>query len=155
MSLFTPNITVSNPIPPEVKIYYSKYFAVISILFLCVFVGIGIFWFAIGHVLLGTIVCLVPLCLIVVKARWLVNNKPQVIINTAGIQTANTPFYDWAKISDERVSGEYTGRGARPTLDYTHPKGKEKVMIEPLNIRPQDLDILLKYYRKHWEFRNV
>nr|WP_067060531.1 hypothetical protein [Mucilaginibacter sp. L294] len=155
MSFFTPNVTVSNPIPQEVKIYYSKNFAIISICFLSVFVGIGVFWLTTGQLILGGIVCLVGLCSIFLKTRSLLNNKPQIIINTIGVETSTTPFYKWAEISDERVSGKYTGRGARPMLEYTYPGGKELIKLEPLNIRPQDLDILLKYYRKPWEFRGI
>lgn len=152
MSLFTPNIIVSNPIPQEVRIYYSKDFAIVSICFLSVFIGIGIFYLTVGQIFLGAIVCLVALCFIFLKMKGLFNNKPQVIINTFGIQTAATPFYKWSDIIDERVSGEYAGRGARPMLEYTYPAGKERVKVEPLNISPLDLNILLKYYRKPWDF---
>jgi hypothetical protein len=155
MSFFTPNIIVSNPIPQEVRIYYSKDFAIINICFLSGFVGIGVFWLTIGQLLLGAVVCLVAICFIALKIKSFLDNKPKVIINTFGIETSTTPFYKWVDISEERVSGEYVGRGARPVLEYTYPGGKERVKVEPLNIRPQDLDILLKYYRKPWAFRIV
>jgi hypothetical protein len=154
MSFFTPNIIVSNPIPQEVRIYYSKDFAIVSICFLSVFVGMGIFWLTIGQLLLGVMVCLMGLCFIFLKTRGLLNNKPQIIINAFGIETSTTQFYKWAEISEERVSGEYTGRGARPMLEFTYPGGKGRIKVEPLNIRPQDLDVLLKYYKKPWDFRS-
>jgi hypothetical protein len=153
MSFFTPNIIVSNPVPQEVKIYYSKDFAIVSICFLCVFIAMGAFWIAAKQVLLGITICSIAFGFIIFKAKGVFNNKPQIIISTLGIQTANTSFYKWSEISVERVSGEYTGRGPRPMLEYKHPRGKERVKLVPLNIRPQDLDILLKYYRKPWEFR--
>jgi hypothetical protein len=155
MSFFTPNITVSNPIPQEVRIYYSKDFAIVSICFLSVFIGIGIFWLAVGQLILFGIVCLIALYFISIKTKGLLNNKPQVTISALGIETSATPFYKWTEISDERVSGEYAGRGARALLEYTYPGGKERIKVEPLNIRPQDLDILLKYYRKPWKFRSI
>ncbi|MES2268445.1 MAG: hypothetical protein V4520_16900 [Bacteroidota bacterium] len=153
MGFFTPNIVVSNPIPQEVRIYYSKDFAIITIVGLSLFFGIGLSWIVASHLFLGGIVCLTALSLIVFKSRGLFNNKPQIIVNTLGLQTANTAFYKWEEILNERVSGEYTGKGARPTLEYTHPGGNVQVKVEPLNIRPQDLDILLKYYRTPWAFR--
>lgn len=152
MSLFTPNITVSNPIPQEVRIYYSKDFAIVSICFLSVFIGIGIFYLTVGPIFLGAIVFLVALCFAFLKIKSLFNNKPQIIISTSGIETANTSFYKWSDITGERISGEYAGRGARPMLEYTCPAGKERIKVEPLNISPLDLNILLKYYRKPWDF---
>jgi hypothetical protein len=152
MNFFTPNITVSNPIPQEIKICYSKDFAIIEVCFLSVFIGIAIFWIAAGQVILGATIFAITLFIIASKIKRLFNNSPQIIISASGIQTATTPFYTWTEISDERVSGEYTGRGARPMLEYIYPGGKEKVKVEPLNIRPQDLDILLKYYRKPWKY---
>ncbi|MEB0262846.1 MULTISPECIES: hypothetical protein [unclassified Mucilaginibacter] len=153
MGFFTHNITVSNPIPQEIKIYYSKDFAIISICFLSIFIGIAISWIAAGQIVLGGITLSITFILMGFKSKSLFNNKPRIIINVAGIQTANTPFYKWAEISDERVSGEYIGRGARPMLEFAYPGGKEQIKVESLNIRPQDLDILLKYYRKPWVFR--
>jgi len=152
MSFFTSNISVSNPIPQEVRIYYSKDFAVINILFLLVFMALGVFFLTTEQSTLGPIICLFTLYFSIAKLKWLFNNKPQVIINVSGIQTSATPFYKWSDITKERVSGEYAGRGARPMLEYTHPDGDECVKVEPLNIRPQDLNILLKYYRKPWAF---
>jgi hypothetical protein len=154
MSFFTPNITVSNPIPQEVKIYYSKDFATFHLCLSLVVVGVGIFWLTSGHLFIGAITSLAALYFIVLRIRHLLDKKPQIIINTSGIQTAATPFYKWSEITEERVSGNYEGRGARPMLEYIFPGGEEHKKVEPLNIRPHELNILLKYYRKHCEFRN-
>lgn len=153
MSFFTPNIAVSNPIPQEVRIYYSKDFAILNIIFLLILMGMGISFLTTESYFLGIITCLSTLSFIIVKMRRLFNSRPQVILNRFGIETASTPFFKWSEITEERVSGKYTGRGPRPHLEYKYPGGKEQVKVEPLNIRPQDLDVLLKYYRKPWVFR--
>lgn len=154
MSFFTPNIVLSNPIPDEVKILYSKDAALVNIVFLTVFMGLGIFILAAGNYLIGGMICLVAFYLDCSKIRGLFSNKPQVTINKLGIETATTPFYRWGEITEEKVSGNYTGKGARPLLEYKHPRGQVSIKVEPLNIRPQDLNILLKYYRTPWEFRS-
>jgi hypothetical protein len=154
MSFFTPNIVVSNPIPDEIKIFYSKDTAVVNIVFLIIFMGLGVFLLTAGNYLIGAMICLVAVCLICAKMKGLFTNKRQVTINKLGIETATAPFYNWSEITEERVSGEYAGRGARPLLEYKHPGGKVSIKVEPLNIRPQDLNVLLKYYRTPWEFRS-
>ena len=152
MSFLTPNVSVSNPIPEEIRIYYSKDFAILNIIFLLVLMGMGVCFLISDSYLLGTIICIVVICFIVVKMKGLFNSKPQIVINRFGIETATTPFYKWSQITEEKVSGEYTVRGPRPHLEYKYPRGKEFVKVEPLNIRPQDLNVLLRYYRKPWEF---
>ena len=105
MNFFTPNITVSNPIPQEIKIYYSKDFAIIEICFLSAFIGIAIFLIAAGKVILGATIFAITLFFIVSKVKRLFSNSPQIIISASGIQTATTPFYTWAEISDDGCPG--------------------------------------------------
>ncbi|RZK62323.1 MAG: hypothetical protein EOO85_32385 [Pedobacter sp.] len=152
MVLFTPDIVIANPIPKEVKIYYSKDSAIIRILFLTVFLIIGAFWLFNEQWVIGAVLTLIALILIIINLKGLLDKRPQIIINTSGIQTIKTPFYNWSEIKNERVAGEYEGRGARPILEYDYPGGNESIKVEPLNITPQDLNVLISFYRKPWGF---
>lgn len=152
MSFFTTNIVVSNPIPQEVKIYYSKDAAIVRIIFLLVIFSMSLYMAWGGQWLVALVPGLIALIFITISLKPLLNNKPQVVINTEGIQISGSQFYRWTEIKNERVSGEYYGRGARPTLEYDHPHGSENLSVDNLNITPQDLNVLLHFYRKPWGF---
>lgn len=153
MSIITPPIIVSNPIPDVVRIYYAKDTAVIRIIFSLMLFGISTFCLSTEAYFFGTLLLLISLWYLVISIKPLFNNNPQVIISKEGIETSTSPFYKWDEITEERVSGVYSGKGPRPILEYSFPGGSERVKVEPLNIEPHDLNILLKYYRKPWSFK--
>nr|WP_294944177.1 hypothetical protein [uncultured Mucilaginibacter sp.] len=154
MHLFTPNIIVSNPVPPETRIFYSKDDAIIKAIALLTLLSFGIYSLYIQSYWFGLPFCIFSSYHLYLKGKVLFNNGPQIIINLDGMRVADAPFYKWEEIHDVRISGELEGRGARPSLAYEHPEGKTKLRVDYLNISPLDLNILLAYYQKPWEFNN-
>ncbi|OOQ60276.1 hypothetical protein [Mucilaginibacter pedocola] len=153
MSFLTPEIIVTNPIPDETKIYYSKEDALLKAAGSLGLLGFGIDYLIVGTWIFGLAFTVAGAYYSFLKIRMLLTSKPQVIINKQGLQTADAPFATWEQVKGLNISGKLDTRGARPRLNYQHPQGKTSVRIDHLNISAHSFITLLTFYQHPWEFR--
>ncbi|AMR31640.1 hypothetical protein A0256_09495 [Mucilaginibacter sp. PAMC 26640] len=154
MGLITPNIIVSNPIPRQTIIYYSKDDAVVKLTGTLIFLCIGINFLCTDFTLAGAPIAICAIYQFYLKSRILLDSRPQIIISLKGIQTASAAFCKWDQVLESKVSGNFEGRGARPCLEYRYHNVKVKLRVDHLNITPQNLHTLLAYYQQPWVFRS-
>jgi len=150
MDFFIPDIVVANPIPDETIIYYSRKKALINSAATLIFIAIGFAVLKNGSYLFGAPICVIALFYLCIEIIRVFKASPQLILSRNGVWSAKAGFTIWKDISGEHISGNFTGKGARPVLNYISPAGKVIIKVEPLNIRPQDLNVLLKFYRDPW-----
>jgi len=79
------------------------------------------------------------------------NTSPQVIINERGIQTISTGFYEWSQIEQEDVEAPGLSKSASRFLAFNHPAGSVRILIDDLDIEPNELKRLLNIYRTRSE----
>jgi len=151
MKFTTPYITITNPIPDEVKIYYSKSDTTIKMVLLFILLVLGVFFiitniFLINMMLVTAVAvfCILAIYLIYTKYEILAENVPQIIINKKGLQTVNTRFLSWADIMNEKVSHSVLYRSNNYYLEFKFPGGDEYICISCLNVKQEDLTTLLR-----------
>jgi uncharacterized membrane protein YciS (DUF1049 family) len=139
-------------IPPKIEIYYSKWNSYLEL-------GVSVLITAFGAYLLfsgakenylwGTIAAVVGLYSFqkeLRKARH--NKKPQIIMDSKGIQTKNVDFKEWSVITDEEIVQEGIGKSAKSYLVYFYDEDRfEKIEINALNVKYIELENMLRTYR--------
>lgn len=138
-------------IPDETLIYYSKS-NIIELLLLTIMIFYGIYALTIEHnYFIGSILTITGLYFGHKIVQKLKSKIPQIIINSKGIETISTQFYEWGKIHKEDVLRDGVGEDIENYLYYEHPKGEEKLKIDDLHIIPRHLKTLLVLYRGRYK----
>lgn len=142
-------------IPEETLIYYSKS-NLIDLLLLMIMVFYGIYILFIEHnYFIGIILTITGLYFGLRITQKLKSKIPQIIINSKGIETTSTQFYEWSKIHKEDILREGVGEDIENYLYYEHPSGEEKLKIDDLHINPRRLKTLLVLYRGRYNQRTT
>ncbi|OMP30345.1 hypothetical protein [Mangrovimonas sp. DI 80] len=139
-------------LPPKMKIYYSKSYTYFELGFSILIIGVGIYFFTKGAnkpYILGAIMTAIGLYNTVKESKKAFNNKPQIIIDSKGIQTKNVNFKNWSSIEREEVIQEGYGKSSKSYLIYFYDNDEyEKVEIDSLNVSHRELENILRTYRK-------
>jgi hypothetical protein len=147
--VYTDDVTISS----ETLIYFSKPASMFNMLIALALAGFGIYFMTTGSTVLGGGMALVGAYLFYSGFKEYTNTKPQIILSTNGIQTADTDFQDWKVITDERVYVESSGKSSTTYFTYDYPDGTAKVNIGDLSIDAEPLRNLLHVYRLRGEKR--
>lgn len=151
MKFTTPNIVVANPIPDETRIYYSKTKALTTIIFSAFVIILGVYLLTLGvDYFAGALLCFVIGCVFIhVKYKNFANDKPQIILNTDGLQTIGNPFYRWSDIIESGITKLEIGRSNFYHLTYKTEQGVEvSIRIDNLSISIKNLRLLLHFYKE-------
>ena len=162
MKFTTPIITLSDPIPPKTPIYYAKqkliYHMIIPVIILATSVPLLItsnLWLKDRSGFI--IVILFCLSAAVIIYRCLIrcfDKQPKLIISSSGIWLNNFSFCNWSEIIEAAVV-EKVERGSSYYLTYKWSSGKKKILINDLNIKPNDLAELLSIYKTKYTDKTV
>lgn len=138
-------------VPKETTIYFSKSTMVFEFI-------IGVFMFASGIYFYmgdssGYFWMLLPLigvysfysCL-----KKYFDKSPQIIINNEGIKLKNTNLIPWNQVYNDRVFNESHGKSSTNYFAFND----EKISIDNLDVKFDELEILLQVYRVRFEKNN-
>jgi hypothetical protein len=78
------------------------------------------------------------------------DQDPKIILNNDGIEMGNAVFYNWDKISNERVRWVLYGRYWRTRFSYECPDGEMKINLTDLNVSWFKMKKLLRIYRNRY-----
>jgi hypothetical protein len=131
----------------ETLIRFSKSKTLFEVILYLGLLGLGIYFVIHHSYLLGGALCALGAWFAFKEYQAMNNPNPQIILSSKGIQTAATPFYSWADISNEDALDESSAKTTRQYLVYDHPSGSERVNIEDLDIDIAELGLLLRVYR--------
>lgn len=76
-----------------------------------------------------------------------IDTQAKITLNSRGIKTISTEFYEWKDVKNEDVIMEDFGNDAYFYLVYDFPSGSEYLSISEYDISPKKLKKLLKIYR--------
>lgn len=141
--------------PAETFIFYSKFKSILLM-------TIGLVTFCFGlyltimhkQVSTGIMECIVGAVIGGIGLAWYLNGKPQLIISNSGIESSKFPLINWRDISYESVERRRKGRVIAYYLSFNTPDGAREVRINLYNIKPDELENLLKLYRCRFEQHN-
>lgn len=134
----------------ETIIRYSVFRYVIWTLLFLLMTILGIYLCTLGQVisyLTGIPLIITGAVNTYIKIKNMFNRAPQIVINKNGLRTADTPFYKWNEIANEKTIREGTGKYAMYYLYYDHPKGSNKFHLNDLEVNFIRLQRLLRLYR--------
>jgi hypothetical protein len=137
-------------VPVETVIRYSLPKTLIWTVFFLLVSVFAIYLFTLGLVasyIFGTVLIILGVANTYIKLKYAFNREARIVINNNGISTANTPFYEWTEVHNEKVIREGSGKYAIYYLCYDHPKGSAKFRLYDLNISFMLLQKLLRVYR--------
>ena len=97
--------------------------------------------------ILGSLLTIVGIYFSFKELKQVLDNNPQIEINSKGIKTINTEFKNWSLIKNEEVQFEGYGKNRYYYLYFEFEGGVEKLKINDYNISPRKLENLLKTYR--------
>ncbi|WP_448698076.1 hypothetical protein ACFGVR_14740 [Mucilaginibacter sp. AW1-3] len=136
-------------IPEETKIYYSVTSTLIGLGGSIGVIVLGIFIAVDTHEYIGsTLTTIFGFVLLWFTYKRSKNKAPQIIINKLGIETAAAGFYPWTEIGNEIVTREMRDKDELICLEYDCPNGHEEFNIGDMDIKPDDLAVLLVTYRE-------
>ncbi|GGD27047.1 hypothetical protein [Flavobacterium orientale] len=138
-------------LPPKMEIHYSKAYIYFELVISVLIIGFGIYLFTKGEnkqYILGAIMAVIGIYSTIKQSRKAINKKPQIIIDSTGIQTKNVEFRDWSNIEVEEVVQEGYGKSAKSYLTYFYDEEEfEKIEIDSLNITHRELENIVRTYR--------
>lgn len=137
-------------VPRETIIFYSKItISVLLILFLGVsFLGV---YLVVEKEYFGLILLIFGLYLSFDQFTKLKDSTPQIIINDKGIKLKNENLIPWNKIYNDRVFSQSNGKSSINYLAFND----EKISIDELSIKFEELENLLHVYRVRYEKSNI
>jgi len=138
-------------LPPKTIIRYSKSLGLIELIISVLIIGVGIYFITKGtnkNYVLGGIMSLIGIYSSIKELPKFLNNKPQIIIDSKGIETITTEFKNWSNVEYEEVIQEGYGKSAKSYLTYWYDNEIfEKVEIDRLEITHQQLENIIRTYR--------
>lgn len=137
--------------PPETIIYNSKLKLSLWAIVYLPGLGCGLYIMFNKIYLPGAILTAIVALLLYFELRRLFNNKPQIIINNRGMQTAGEAFYSWEEISSEGVKAHNTGHAPVVKLSYSANYTSKEFDITDCAISAVELIELMRIYRSRYE----
>ena len=139
-------------VPPETVVYYSKTKKYLTLLFYVPILGVGVLIMFIPDVgtyvrIWGAFLMVVGIGLFYITIRDAYNGKPQITISNEGMSNAETPFYPWSQIRDERTTMSTSGRIRSIYLNYYFPGGLCRFTLDGFTLNRSKIDHLLRVYR--------
>lgn len=135
-------------VPDETVVYYSKTknFLQMGIMLIAMFGGIYLLAVSANY-LAGGLLTAFGAFFSIKEYLQATNTTPQIILNSRGIETVSTPFYEWKDITDDEAVARRTGKSTNHYLNYNYPNGSEQLKIDDYEISQRELDNLLRVYR--------
>lgn len=138
-------------LPPKTIIKYSKSLGLSELIISILIIGVGIYFILKGtnkNYILGGIMGLIGIYSSIKELRKFLSNKPQIIIDSKGIETITAGFKNWSNIENEEVIKEGYGKSSKSYLTYWYDEELfEKIEIDQLNINHQKLENIIRTYR--------
>jgi len=134
-------------VPDETNIYFSKRKSFLHLLIMLIVVGCCIFLINSSNHIAGYLIVVLGVYFAFKEFMKIINKLPQITINSDGIRTISTDFYNWNEIKNEEVIDESSGKHIRHYLIYEHPNGREQLLINDYAIDKSSLNKLLILYR--------
>jgi hypothetical protein len=136
-------------IPNETTIYYSKRKnrTGIAIMSICLIIGFCVFILSDIYIYSG-ITLFMGLYFGLKYFKNMQDQQPQIILNTKGIQTISTKYFNWKDIRNDQVIVEQSERQISYFLYYEHPDGVEHLQIDNYSTDQRNLSKLLVLYRE-------
>ncbi|NQX85574.1 MAG: hypothetical protein HRT67_06675 [Flavobacteriaceae bacterium] len=135
-------------IPNQSVIYFSKFKNTYELILMLLCLGGGVFLLLEGNsYILGSLLTIVGIYFSFKELKQVLDNNPQIEINSKGIKTINTEFKNWSLVKNEEVQFEGYGKNRYYYLYFEFEGGIEKLKINDYNISPKKLENLLKTYR--------
>lgn len=138
-------------VPPISKIYYSKKYSIIQLVISVGIISIGIVFLLNRNTpsyIIGTILAGIGLYYGFKSGRKVLDQKPQLIIDSNGIKLKSEPLKTWHEIFDEQVIQEHISNAGKSYLIfYDEIDMYIKVDIDELNVTHDRLETILRTYR--------
>lgn len=137
-------------VPKETIIYYSR---ITILVLLILFLGISF----LGTYLLfekeyfGLVLLILGLFLSFDQVKKLNDKAPQITLNDKGIKLKNENLISWNRIYNDRVFNQSNGKSSTSYLAFND----EKIAIDELAIKFNELENLLHVYRVRYEKNNL
>jgi hypothetical protein len=135
-------------ISSETKIYLAKAGRVFMLAVMLVCFAAGIVLVSVAHSYIGgSILCIISAYIAFDSYKIISDNKPQIIINDEGIETASSGFHSWKEIRNEQVGSEMSRNKTDYYLAYNFNGGDEKIYLYGIRTNHWRLAKLLRVYR--------
>ncbi|QEM08049.1 hypothetical protein DIU31_032785 [Mucilaginibacter rubeus] len=145
--VFIDDYTVAN----EVRVYFSKrknYLFAGAAVVVGLTTGIAVILNNPQQYVFVTMVFIAAGVIAFISLKKALNTIPRIIISDKGIETVNTPFYEWKDIYQEEVFTEQADRSVVTYFTYASPNGYEKLAIgNDLTHSAQQIESTLKLFR--------
>jgi len=135
-------------VPDETVVYYSKTKNFFQMGIMLIAMGGGIYLLAVSaSYLAGGLLTAFGAFFSFKEYRQATNTSPQIILNSKGVETISTPFYEWKDIANDEAVARQTGKTTTHYFNYNYPNGSEQLKIDDYEIGQRELDNLLGVYR--------
>jgi hypothetical protein len=136
-------------VPKETIIYYSR---ITILVLLILFLGVSFLgtYLLIEKEYFGLILLIFGLFLSFNQIKKLKDKAPQIILNDKGIKLKNENLIPWSKIYNDRVFSQSNGKSSTNYVAFND----EKIVIDELSIKFNELENLLHVYRVRYENNN-
>ncbi|MBA0883208.1 hypothetical protein GTZ96_005815 [Flavobacterium sp. BBQ-18] len=136
-------------VPRETIIFYSR---ITILVLLILFLGVSFLgtYLLVEKEYFGLILLIFGLFLSFNQIKKLKDKAPQIILNDKGIKLKNENLIPWSKIYNDRVFSQSNGKSSTNYLAFND----EKIVIDELSIKFNELENLLHVYRVRYENNN-
>lgn len=142
-------------VPKETLIHYSKAAIAFGIVFGVLFLSVGVYvlmenskdYYYLFFLGLG-------LYFFYTSIPKLINNQPQISINSKGIQFYKSSLMEWEFIDNEYVDMRRSGKHVNYYLVFNYRNNHQEYHIDELAITPEKLEQLMRVYRVRFEKSN-
>jgi hypothetical protein len=143
-------------IPKETLIHYSKVSIAFGIGFGTVFLATGIYFFTENSKEYYYLFFLgLSIYFFYFSIAKLINNQPQISINSKGIQLYKSTLMEWEFIDSEYVENRRSGKHVNYYLVFKFRNKYQEYLIDELAITPEKLEQLVRVYRVRFEKNNL
>lgn len=145
-----------NELPSFNELHFSKRKKILSLLLTVPFLFFGVWMYAQSSELFTKIFSVIIVLLFGIlsftNVKDLFDNKSQLTISETGIETIKLGKIYGAEISNERITTEYTSKGAELNyLEFDYLNGRAKILIDDLDRNKIYIEKLIRIYTKRFE----
>jgi len=140
----------------ETLIYYSKVSITFGIAFGIVFLAASVYFFTENSKEYYYLFFLgLSIYFFYISIAKLINNQPQIIINSKGIQFYKSNLMEWKFIDNEYVDLRRSGEDVNYYLAFKYRNKHQEYQIDELATNPEKLEQLMRVYRVRFEKSNL
>lgn len=153
MATYSAPETIDNTqVPERTEVRYSKNKTALLMTLGLLVAGFGAY-FILGQYQYapGSVTCLMGLVIFFLGLARYNNRTPQLILSSKGIQAINQPLRPWKEISGEQIVRRLRGKTVVHYLQYQHAGGTERIKLNMLDIKRNDLLSLIQVYRSRYK----